>query len=81
MINELKIREDWPDIRDQWLDGLCEIPFLTDVATSTEIEEAFDILVDENEAYSIDLPTRASLRFVAIKLTQVFRADVDEPFL
>jgi len=81
MINELKIREDWPDIRHQWLDGLREIPYLTDVATSTEIEEAFDILVDENEAYSIDLPTQASLRFVAIKLTQVFRADVDEPFM
>ena len=58
MINELKIRDDWSDIRDQWLDGLGEIPYLTDAASSTEIEEAFDILVDENEAYSIDLPTQ-----------------------
>jgi hypothetical protein len=81
MTNDLKTREDWPDIRDQWLDGLCDIPFLTDVATEFEIEEAFDILVDEQEAYAIDLPTQASLRFVAIKMTQVFREEVDEPFL
>lgn len=81
MINELKFREDWPDIRGQWLDGLREIPFLTDVATSSEIEEAFDVLVDEHEPYAIDLPTQASLRFVAIQLTQAFRTQEDEPFL
>ena len=81
MINELKTRDDWSAIRNQWLDGLCEIPFLTDVATENEIEEAFDILVDEQEAYAIDQPTQASLRFFAIQLAQVFRAEVDESFL
>ena len=81
MINELKTRDDWSAIRNQWLDGLCAIPFLTDLATEIEIEEAFDLLVDEQEAYAIDLPTQASLRFFAIQLAQVFSAEVDESFL
>jgi len=79
-MNKLKSRDDWPSIRNQWLDGLCEIPFLRDAATPTEIEEAFDALVDNHQLDAPALPTQASLRFVAIGLNQAFRADADESF-
>jgi hypothetical protein len=81
MINELKSRDDWLEIRDQWLDGLCGITFLLDVATEFEIEQAFDILVENQELDAPDLPTQESVRLVAIKLAQVFRAELDESSL
>lgn len=77
-MNELKSRDDWPSIRDQWLDGLFRVPFLRDAATPIEIEEAFDILVNNKELNAPDLPTQASVRLVAVELNQVFRADVDD---
>jgi hypothetical protein len=85
MINELKSRDDWLEIRDQWLDGLCGITFLLDVATEFEIEQAFDILfdilVENQELDAPDLPTQESVRLVAIKLAQVFRTELDESSL